>query len=90
MNVTEQARKGLRNQGREFKKNVVLDVEALKAIFDQFDINHDGKLSLKEIITCYRRFGQNPTEEEVTKRMARFLFSIRIIRFVPFLIKKGI
>ncbi|CAG5090148.1 Oidioi.mRNA.OKI2018_I69.PAR.g12478.t1.cds [Oikopleura dioica] len=57
MDVTEQARK---------------DVEALKAIFDQFDVNHDGRLSLKEIITCYRRFGQNPTEEEVTKRMSAF------------------
>jgi len=29
-----------------------------------------GKLSLREIILCYRRFGQNPTEEEVTQKMA--------------------
>jgi Ca2+-binding EF-hand superfamily protein len=62
----------LKSRKRILNREPVLDVEALKAIFDQFDINHDGKLSLKEIITCYRRFGQNPTEEEVTKRMARF------------------
>ena len=46
------------------------DVENLKKIFDEFDINKDGRLSLKEIILCYRRFGQNPTEEEITKKMA--------------------
>ena len=62
----------MKSRKRILIRELVLDVEALKAIFDQFDINHDGKLSLKEIITCYRRFGQNPTEEEVTKRMARF------------------
>ena len=42
----------------------------MKAIFDEFDINKDGRLSLKEIILCYRRFGQNPTEEIITKKMA--------------------
>ena len=46
------------------------DVEHLKTIFDEFDINKDGRLSLKEIILCFRRFGQNPTEEMITKKMA--------------------
>ena len=27
-------------------------------------------IKVKEIILCYRRFGQNPTEEIITKRMA--------------------
>lgn len=45
-------------------------MEHLKTIFDEFDINKDGRLSLKEIILCYRRFGQNPTEEIITKKMA--------------------
>ena len=44
-------------------------------VFDTWFLSHMWDIvcfpiKVKEIILCYRRFGQNPTEEIITKRMA--------------------
>ena len=45
------------------------EIEEFKGLFDMFDIDGGGSISVKELQTIMRQLGQNPTEQEVAAMM---------------------
>jgi len=43
----------------------VEEIEEYKGLFDMFDMDGSGDISIKELTTLMRQLGQNPTEEEI-------------------------
>ena len=41
------------------------------AVFDLFDLDHDGRIRTKELGTMMRNFGQFPSEEELNQMIAQ-------------------
>ena len=45
------------------------EIEEYKGLFDMFDIDGSGDISVKELHMVMRQLGQNPTEEEIISMM---------------------
>ena len=46
-----------------------VEKEAFKLAFDEYDLNKDGHITIKELKLVMNKLGQNPSDEDVTNFM---------------------